>query len=55
MLSVLLDDVKQMAQKLGSEFRAVFARNHIESAVPDAEICDGEMSQRQVGNHVKAE
>jgi len=51
---VVVDDVKQLAQKLCPELKAVLYRNHMKPAKAVAEMCDAETLQHQAANHVKA-
>jgi len=51
---VVVDDVKQLAQKLCPELKAVLDRNDMKPAKTVAEMCDAETLQRQAANHVKA-
>ena len=54
MSCVVVDDVKQLAQKLCPELKAVLDRNDMKPAKTVAEMCDAETLQRQAANHVKA-
>jgi len=54
-LSVVLEDVKQLAQKLGCEFETVVDGNDMKPAEAVAKTCDAEMFKHAVGNHAKAD